>query len=78
MAEKPKHNYGESKIKTLNSLKHIWLRTGMYIGRIGNGNHYDDGCYNPAQAGRLKGFVVIEWPRVLSFDHDSDTGNRGI
>lgn len=45
MAEKPKAVYDESKIKTLSSLEHIRLRTGMYIGRIGNGNHYDDGCY---------------------------------
>jgi DNA gyrase subunit B/topoisomerase-4 subunit B len=46
MAEKPKAAvYDESKIKTLSSLEHIRLRTGMYIGRIGNGNHYDDGCY---------------------------------
>ena len=45
MAEKPKQVYDESKIKTLSSLEHIRLRTGMYIGRIGNGNHYDDGCY---------------------------------
>ncbi len=42
---KPKHNYDESKIKTLSSLEHIRLRTGMYIGRIGTGAHYDDGCY---------------------------------
>ena len=45
MPEKPKHNYDESKIKTLSSLEHIRLRTGMYIGRIGSGSHYDDGCY---------------------------------
>src|SRR5258706_873460 len=45
MAEKSKHNYDESKIKTLSSLEHIRLRTGMYIGRIGSGAHYDDGCY---------------------------------
>ena len=45
MPEKPKHNYDESKIKTLSSLEHIRLRTGMYIGRIGDGSHYDDGCY---------------------------------
>ena len=45
MAEKPKHNYDESKIKTLSSLDHIRMRTGMYIGRIGNGSHPDDGCY---------------------------------
>jgi len=45
MAENAKHNYDESKIKTLSSLDHIRLRTGMYIGRIGNGSHPDDGCY---------------------------------
>jgi DNA gyrase subunit B/topoisomerase-4 subunit B len=45
MAETKKHLYDESKIKTLSSLEHIRLRTGMYIGRIGNGAHYDDGCY---------------------------------
>jgi topoisomerase-4 subunit B len=45
MAEKPKQVYDESKIKTLSSLEHIRLRTGMYIGRIGSGAHPDDGCY---------------------------------
>src|SRR5215471_9946636 len=45
MAENDKHIYDESKIKTLSSLEHIRLRTGMYIGRIGDGSHYDDGCY---------------------------------
>lgn len=38
-------HYDESKIKTLSSLEHIRLRTGMYIGRIGDGSHYEDGCY---------------------------------
>lgn len=37
--------YDESKIKTLSSLEHIRLRTGMYIGRLGDGSHYDDGIY---------------------------------
>src|SRR5438477_1053761 len=45
MAEAKKHIYDESKIKTLSSLEHIRLRTGMYIGRLGDGSHYDDGCY---------------------------------
>src|SRR5258707_10585838 len=45
MAEPKKHVYDESKIKTLSSLEHIRLRTGMYIGRIGDGSHHDDGCY---------------------------------
>src|SRR5678815_182876 len=45
MADANKHVYDESKIKTLSSLENIRLRTGMYIGRIGDGSHYDDGCY---------------------------------
>src|SRR5260370_35253935 len=45
MAEIKKQIYDESKIKTLSSLEHIRLRTGMYIGRIRDGSHYDDGCY---------------------------------
>ncbi len=45
MADNEKHVYDESKIKTLSSLEHIRLRTGMYIGRVGDGSHYDDGCY---------------------------------
>ena len=43
--ENKKHIYDESKVKTLSSLEHIRARAGMYIGRIGNGNHYDDGIY---------------------------------
>ncbi|MDR0876973.1 MAG: type IIA DNA topoisomerase subunit B [Treponema sp.] len=37
--------YDESKIKTLSSLEHIRLRTGMYIGRLGDGSNPDDGMY---------------------------------
>ena len=37
--------YDESKIKTLSSLEHIRLRTGMYIGRLGSGSNPDDGIY---------------------------------
>ncbi len=37
--------YDESKIKTLSSIEHIRLRPGMYIGRLGNGSHPDDGIY---------------------------------
>lgn len=39
------HNYDEDKIKSLSSLEHIRKRTGMYIGRIGDGRDYDDGIY---------------------------------
>ncbi|MCK5156645.1 MAG: ATP-binding protein [Spirochaetales bacterium] len=37
--------YDESKIKTISSLDHIRLRTGMYIGRLGDGSNVDDGIY---------------------------------
>ncbi len=37
--------YDESKIKTLSSIEHIRLRTGMYIGRLGDGSNVDDGIY---------------------------------
>lgn len=37
--------YDESAVKTLDPLTHIRLRTGMYIGRLGDGSHHDDGIY---------------------------------
>ena len=40
-----KHVYDESKIKTLSSLEHIRLRSGMYIGRLGDGSNAEDGIY---------------------------------
>ncbi len=45
MAAKKQHVYDESKIKTLSSLEHIRMRTGMYIGRTGDGTNYEDGVY---------------------------------
>jgi len=39
------HNYTEASIKTLSSTEHIRLRPGMYIGRLGNGSHSEDGIY---------------------------------
>ncbi|MDQ7005679.1 MAG: DNA topoisomerase IV subunit B [Acidobacteriota bacterium] len=37
--------YDEKAIKTLDALEHIRLRSGMYIGRVGDGSHPDDGIY---------------------------------
>lgn len=44
MQQKQK-NYDESSVKTLEALSHIRLRPGMYIGRLGDGSHPDDGIY---------------------------------
>ena len=37
--------YDEKSIKTLDALEHIRLRTGMYVGRLGDGSHPQDGIY---------------------------------
>ncbi len=37
--------YTEATIQTLDALTHIRMRTGMYIGRLGDGSHPDDGIY---------------------------------
>jgi DNA gyrase subunit B/topoisomerase-4 subunit B len=45
MPDPKTHTYDESKIQTLSSIEHIRKRTGMYIGRLGDGSHHDDGVY---------------------------------
>ncbi len=37
--------YDESAVQTVDALTHIRLRSGMYIGRLGDGSHPDDGIY---------------------------------
>lgn len=46
-AAKPaaKKTYDESQIKHLDALEHIRLRSGMYIGRLGDGSNQNDGIY---------------------------------
>jgi topoisomerase-4 subunit B len=38
-------NYTEDNIRSLDWKEHIRLRPGMYIGKLGNGNSFDDGIY---------------------------------
>jgi topoisomerase-4 subunit B len=45
MAKENKPVYSEDSIKTLSPLEHIRLRSGMYIGRLGDGSNIDDGIY---------------------------------
>ena len=42
---KTKVAYDERAIQTLDALEHIRLRSGMYIGRLGDGSHPLDGIY---------------------------------
>lgn len=39
------HQYTEENIRSLDWKEHIRLRPGMYIGKLGDGNHIDDGIY---------------------------------
>lgn len=43
--EKPEVAYGDGNIVTLEGLEHIRRRPGMYIGKLGDGTHADDGIY---------------------------------
>jgi len=38
-------NYSEDNIRSLDWKEHIRLRPGMYIGKLGDGSHIDDGIY---------------------------------
>jgi len=38
-------DYGDSNIITLEGLEHVRRRPGMYIGKLGDGTHIDDGIY---------------------------------
>ncbi|EJW95240.1 DNA topoisomerase IV subunit B [gut metagenome] len=39
------NNYTEDNIRTLEGVEHIRRRPGMYIGRLGDGSHAEDGIY---------------------------------
>lgn len=45
MLPRMKKKYDETAIQTLDAISHIRLRSGMYIGRLGDGSHPDDGIY---------------------------------
>ena len=45
VSSKKTATYDESQIKHLDALEHIRLRSGMYIGRLGDGSNQNDGIY---------------------------------
>ena len=45
LIEKQQVEYSDSNIITLEGLEHVRRRPGMYIGKLGDGSHADDGIY---------------------------------
>ena len=45
VAQKEAQAYTDDKIRHLDALEHIRLRSGMYIGRLGDGSNQNDGIY---------------------------------
>ncbi len=69
-------HYDESTVQTLDALDHIRKRSGMYIGRLGDGSHPDDGIYV-----MLKEVVdnsvdeyIMEHGKTVKVTHDAETG----
>ncbi len=44
-AEEPVVNYTDDNIRHLSDMDHVRTRPGMYIGRLGDGSHAEDGIY---------------------------------
>ncbi|MFP8882268.1 MAG: ATP-binding protein, partial [Myxococcota bacterium] len=84
MATKPVA-YDESAIQTLDALEHIRLRSGMYIGRLGDGSHPLDGIYVMLKEvidNAIDDFIMGEG-NVIEVDREGDELNvrdfgRGI
>ncbi len=69
--------YDESSVKTLDALSHIRLRPGMYIGRLGDGAHPDDGIYIMLKEiidNSVDEFIMKHGKKILiDIDEDSQT-----
>lgn len=72
--------YDESSVKTLDSLSHIRLRSGMYIGRLGDGSHPDDGIYIMLKEvidNSVDEFIMKNGKQVL-IDIDEEAGKVSV
>lgn len=66
--------YDENSVKTLDALTHIRLRPGMYIGRLGDGSHPDDGIYIMLKEvidNSVDEFIMKNGDRII-VDHDEE------
>ena len=76
---KKKVSYDEKSIKTLDALEHIRLRTGMYIGRLGDGSHPLDGIYVMLKEvidNSVDEFIMGEGKRVEISRNDAEMSVR--
>ncbi len=67
--------YDEKSIQTLDALEHIRLRSGMYIGRLGDGSHPLDGIYVMLKEvidNAIDEFTMGEG-EVIEIDREGDT-----
>ena len=53
--------YDESKIRHLEDTEHIRTRPGMYIGRLGDGSHAEDGIYVLLKESMVVVFPSARW-----------------
>lgn len=72
--------YDESTVKTLDPLAHIRLRSGMYIGRLGDGSHHDDGIYIMVKEvidNSIDEFIMKNGKKII-VDIDESTGKVSV
>ena len=70
-----KKHYDESSIQTVDALTHIRMRSGMYIGRLGDGSHIDDGIYillKEVVDNSIDEFIMHHGNKIIIF-HDPET-----
>ena len=72
--------YDESAVQSLDALAHIRLRPGMYIGRLGDGSHPDDGIYvmiKEVVDNSVDEFIMGEGKKIL-IDLDEKTSTVSV
>src|SRR5438132_13716811 len=72
--------YDESSVQTLDALAHIRLRPGMYIGRLGDGSHPDDGIYVMLKEiidNSIDEFIMKHGKKIV-IDLDENTGKVSV
>ena len=62
----PENNveYTEDNIRHLDDMEHIRVRSGMYIGRLGDGSQNDDGIYVLLKEVRITASMNSKWVPV--------------